>query len=149
MSYYDSDLKAILARFHNHTDTDRHKDILKKLSDNQLSRVVIQGVRYKFERQELEDIALVMLHTISSDPCLNLMHDVNGENEVVVKDGEANGEIEVMIKMEQELDDDDGAIMKASERKTIPGSVNDSIGVHQFKHQFKRQTKPAAAKTPQ
>lgn len=119
MSYYDSDLKAILARFHNRADTDTHKDILKKLSDNQLSRVVIQGVRYKFETQELEDIALVMLHAISGDPCLKLMHDANGENEVAVKDGEANGEIEVMIKMEQELDDDNGAIMKESERKTM------------------------------
>ena len=34
MSQYDSDLRAVLARFHDHEDTNMRKDILKALSDN-------------------------------------------------------------------------------------------------------------------
>ena len=67
MSYYDSDLKAVLPRFHSQPDTDTRKDILKNLSDNQLSRVVVQGVRFEFEREGLEEIALAMLDVISRD----------------------------------------------------------------------------------
>ena len=118
MSYYDSDLKAVLARFHTQPDTDTRKAILKKLSDNQLSRVVIQGAKYEFEREGLEEIALAMLDVISRDPHSKLAHDVHEENEVAVKHEEADGECEVVIKME-ELDDDDGVTMMKSECKTI------------------------------
>ncbi|KAI4644672.1 uncharacterized protein J4E78_009491 [Alternaria triticimaculans] len=113
MSYYDSDLKAVLAQFHSQPDTDTRKDILKKLSDNQLSRVVIQGVKCEFEREGLEDIALVMLGVISRTPGFNA-HDVHEENGVAVKHEETNGEYEVVIKME-ELDDVNGIVMIKSE----------------------------------
>ncbi|KAI4656300.1 hypothetical protein J4E93_001019 [Alternaria ventricosa] len=114
MAYYDGDLKAVLARFHGLPDTDTRKDILKKLSDDQLSRVVIQGVKCEFEREGLEEIALVMLGVISRDSRSKLAHDVHGENEVAVKDGEASGECEVVIKMET-LDDVNGFTMKEPE----------------------------------
>jgi len=118
MSYYDSDLKAVLARFHIQPDTDTRKDILKKLSDNQLSRVVIQGVKHEFEREGLEEIALAMLDVISRDPHSKLAHGVHEENGVAVKHEEADGEFEVVIKME-ELDDVNGVVMIKSECKTI------------------------------
>ncbi|KAI4626107.1 uncharacterized protein J4E87_004607 [Alternaria ethzedia] len=114
MSYYDSDLKAVLAQFHSQSDTDTRKDILKKLSNNQLSRVVIQGVKCEFEREGLEEIALAMLDVISRDPHSNLAHNVHEENGVAVKHEEADGECEVVIKME-ELEDDDGVTMIKSE----------------------------------
>ncbi|KAI4648366.1 uncharacterized protein J4E79_009988 [Alternaria viburni] len=111
MSYYDSDLKAILARFHNHEDNDTRKDMLKKLSNNQLSRVVIQGVKSEFEREGLEEIALVMLGVISRDSRSELAHDIQGKNEVAVKHEAADEDGEVVIKMEEESDDDNGVTM--------------------------------------
>ena len=119
MSYYDSDLKAVLARFRSHSDTDTRKDILKNLSDNQLSRVVIQGVRTEFEREGLEEIALVILDVISRDPHSKLAHDLDGETEVEVKHEDANEDGEVVIKMEPDSDDDNGVTMMRSKRKTM------------------------------
>jgi len=118
MSYYDGDLKAVLARFHSQPDTDTRKDILGELSDNQLSRVVIQGVKCEFEREGLEEIALVMLGVISRDPHSNLAHDVHEGNGVAVKQEEADGECEVVIKME-ESDDVNEVVMIESERKIM------------------------------
>ncbi|KAI4703756.1 hypothetical protein J4E89_009725 [Alternaria sp. Ai002NY15] len=114
MSDYDSDLQAVLARFHNLPDTNTRKDILKKLSDNQLSRVVIQGVKCEFEREGLEEIALVMLGVISKDSCSKLAHDLDGEIEVALKHEEADDNGEVVIKMEPDSYDDNGVIMMRS-----------------------------------
>lgn len=119
MSYYDGDLKAVLARFHIQPDTDTRKDILKKLSDNQLSRVVTQGVKSEFAREGLEDIALIMLGIISRDSRSKLAHDLDGETEVEVKHEDANEDGEVVIKMEPESDDDNGVTMMRSKRKTM------------------------------
>jgi len=119
MSYYDSDLKAVLAQFHDHGDANRRrKDILSKLSDNQLSRVVIQGVKYEFEREGLEEITLAMLDVISRDSHSKLAHDVYEEDGVAVKDEEADGEFEVVMKTE-ELDEDIGIAVMRSKRKTM------------------------------
>ncbi|KAI4931031.1 uncharacterized protein J4E92_004865 [Alternaria infectoria] len=119
MSYYDSDLKAVLAQFHSQPDTDTRKDILKKLSDNQLSRVVIQGVKSEFEREGLEEIALVMLGVIARDSRSKLAHDSDGEIEVEVKHEDAIEDGEIVIKMEPDSDDDNGVTMLRSKRKTM------------------------------
>ncbi|KAI4917686.1 hypothetical protein J4E85_009778 [Alternaria conjuncta] len=116
MSYYDGDLKAVLAQFHNQPDTDTRKDILKNLSDNQLSRVVIQGVKCEFEREGLEEIALIMLGVISRDSRSKLAHDLDEENGAAVKHEEADGECEVVIKMEELDDGDDGVTTMTSKR---------------------------------
>ncbi|KAI4661508.1 uncharacterized protein J4E88_010956 [Alternaria novae-zelandiae] len=114
MSYYDGDLKAVLAQFHDHVDTDTRKEILKRLSDNQLSRVVIQGVKCEFEREGLEDIALIMLGVISRDSRSKLAHDLDGEIGVELKHEETDDDGEVVIKMEQESGDDNGVTMLRS-----------------------------------
>jgi len=119
MSYYDSDLKAVLAQFHSQSDIGTRKDILKKLSDNQLSRVVIQGVKCEFEREGLEEITLVMLGVVSKDSRSKLAHDLDGEIEVALKHEEADDDGEVVIKMEPESDDDNGITMMRSKRKTM------------------------------
>ena len=124
MSYNDSDLKAVLVRFHSQLDTDTRRDILKELSDNQLSRVVIQGVKYEFEREGLEGIALVVLDVIARDSRSKLAHDVHGETyDVAVKDEKADGRCDVVIKMEQDSDDDNGFNMIKFKRKTMQLSL--------------------------
>jgi len=75
-------------------------------------------MKSEFERERSDAVALVMLNVISGDPRSELAHDVHGENEVAVKDEEANRECEVVIKME-ELDDVNGVTMMKAECKTV------------------------------
>jgi hypothetical protein len=89
----DSYLNALLALSGNTLLADARKMLLERLSDNDLSELVVRGMGREFARGGLEEIASLVLDVIARDPNSNGKDGSNAVGEtrgIKAKEGQSN-----------------------------------------------------------